>query len=118
MALMPVAEAYAAVLKDAAPLPEEPVGKGAKWEHVSPLKSDAISLTQRATFTLVNETADSVDLDLTIEQTAPSQEMHAPGLPAGAKVTIKSVDSHGTGHSQVFLNRLVPKSNMSMTRRR
>ena len=92
-----------------APLPEEPVGVGAKWSVETPINQNGLSITQIATYTLRKIDGDVADLDVELKQTAAAQDVEAPGMPKGA-VKLTSLSSSGTGTATVALNRLVPMS--------
>lgn len=94
-----------------APLPEEPVGRGARWEVTMPVETPAMKLTQIATYTLSEIQDDKVKFDVAIKQTAPPQDIAAPG----AKVSLESLDSSGTGTIEMQMTNLVPTSNVNLT---
>lgn len=103
------------------PLPEEPVGVGAKWESRQALKIAGQYSFQKAVAEVVSIDGANVTLKLSIEQTAPAQTITNPALPAGAEVQLDGSKGTGTGTSVIHLDTLVPTgettvtSNMSMT---
>jgi len=98
-----------------APLPEEPVGKGARWQVTMPMDTPAMKFTQIATYTLTEIDGDKVKCDVAITQSAPPQDVNAPGLPPGMKVSLKSLDTSGTGTIEMQMTDLVPTSNVKVT---
>ena len=98
-----------------APLPEEPVGEGARWQVTMPMEMPAMKLTQVATYTLSEIQGDKVKLDITIKQSAPPQELDTPGAAPGAKVSLESLKSSGKGTVELQMTNLVPTSNINMT---
>ena len=98
-----------------APLPEEPVGQGARWQVTMPVETPAMKLTQVATYTLSEIQGDKVKLDVTIKQSALPQEIHAPGAAPGVKMSLESLKSSGKGTIELQMTSLVPTSNMNMT---
>ena len=98
-----------------APLPEEPVGRGARWQVTMPVEMPAMKLTQIATYTLSEIQGDKVKFDITIRQSAPPQEIDAPGAAPGGKVLLESLNSSGTGTVELQMTNLVPTSNINMT---
>jgi hypothetical protein len=98
-----------------APLPEEPVGRGARWQVTMPVETPAVKLTQVATYTLLEIQGDRVKFDFTIKQSALPQEIHTPGAAPGVKVLLESLKSSGKGTVELQMTNLVPTSNMNMT---
>ncbi|MHC4631269.1 MAG: DUF6263 family protein [Planctomycetota bacterium] len=98
-----------------APLPEEPVGRGAHWQVTMPVETPTMTLTQIATYTLSEIQGDKVKLDITIKQSAPPQEIDTPGAAPGVKVSLESFNSSGTGTVELQMTNLVPTSNLNMT---
>ncbi len=94
-----------------APLPEEPVGRGARWQVTMPVETPAMKLTQIATYTLSEIQGDKVKFDITIKQSAPPQEIDTPG----AKVLLESLKTSGKGTVELQMTNLVPTSNINMT---
>ena len=99
-----------------APLPEEPVGKGASWRVTMPIVTPMVALTQVATYTLTDIQGEKVAFGVTIEQSAAPQQVRAPGAPPGTSVSLESLNSSGEGTVELALsNSLVPISTMNMT---
>jgi hypothetical protein len=97
-----------------APLPEEPVGRGARWQVTMPVETSAMKLTQIATYTLSEIQGDKVKFDITIKQSAPPQDINAPGAAPGGKVSLESLKSSGTGTVELQMTNLVPTSNTNI----
>ena len=97
-----------------APLPEEPVGRGARWQVTMPVETPAMKLTQVATYTLSEIQGDKVKLEVTIEQSALPQEINAPDAAPGAKVLLESLKTSGKGTIELQMTNLVPTSNINM----
>lgn len=95
-----------------APLPEEPVGKGAKWVVTQPIKNDMLKFNQQATYTLADLEGSLATLEIDIVQDAPPQNIDAPGM-GGATARLTSLDSTGKGTSKVDLKKLVPVAEVS-----
>jgi hypothetical protein len=98
-----------------APLPKEPVGRGARWQVTMPMETPAMKFTQVATYTLTEIQGDKVKLDVTIEQTAPPQEINTPGAAPDVKASLESLKSSGKGNVEIQMTNLVPSSNLNMT---
>ncbi len=96
-------------------LPEEPIGKGAKWVKTAHLTLGGISMDQISTFTLTDLTGDRLQLDSAVVQIAPPQEVKQPGLPEGAKVSLQSLDTKGSNRGQYELSALVGKASGKAT---
>ena len=95
-----------------APLPEEAVGKGAKWVVTQPIKNEMLKFTQTATYTLADLADGVATLEIGIAQDAPPQNIEAPGM-AGATARLIKLDSSGKGNSKVDLKQLVPEADVS-----
>jgi hypothetical protein len=81
-----------------APLPEEEVGVGAKWDVSMrlPLKGAFVDVTSSYTLTKVD--ANGATSDIVVSMTAPpSQNMALDALPPGSKATLLDVTGKGTG---------------------
>jgi hypothetical protein len=98
-----------------APLPEEPVGLGARWQVTVPLDTPMVKLTQIATYTLSEVQGDKVKLDVAIKQSAPPQEVETPGTAPGVTVSLESLDTSGTGTTELPMTNVVPTSNVNLT---
>jgi hypothetical protein len=98
-----------------APLPEEPVGRDARWQVTMPMETPALKFTQIATYTLSEIQGDKVKFDITIKQSAPPQEIDTPGAAPGVKVSLESFKSSGKGTVELQMTNLVPTSNLNMT---
>jgi hypothetical protein len=91
----------------ATPLPEEPVGAGAKWEVKTPIKSQGMTLTQSATFELVSIDGDRAAAKSSVTQTAANQKISNPMMP-GAKVDLSKMTGNGTGELSLDLGQILP----------
>lgn len=88
-----------------APLPEEAVGVGAKWDVTQGVESKGIVLLQTAHYELASRTGDKIGLKVTLSQSADAQEMEVQG----AKVELESMNTNGSGDIQLDLTKLVPE---------
>jgi hypothetical protein len=93
-----------------APLPEEPVGVGAKWEVQYNITQNGMSLTQIAQTELVSLEGNKAKLKLTLSQKADPQKVSAPGMPPGVEMQLTSLKSDGTGESNLDFGKLWPES--------
>jgi hypothetical protein len=91
----------------ASPLPEEPVGTGAKWEIKMPIKSQGISLSQTATYELVSIDDDRGSAKTSVTQTASNQKIQNPMMP-GTKVDLTRLTGKGTGEVTFDLAQILP----------
>jgi hypothetical protein len=89
------------------PLPEEPVGAGAKWEVKMPVKSQGITLSQTETFQLVSMEGEHGTAKTTISQTASRQKIDNPMVP-GSKVDLTKMTGNGTSEGTFDLERILP----------
>lgn len=97
------------------PLPEEPVGVGASWTVAMKVETQALTVSQEATYRLTGAEGDDLKIDVDITQTAPPQDMAPPGMPAGAKVHLDRLESTGKGKMAVNLGSLVPRVEMTLS---
>ena len=91
------------------PLPEEPVGPGARWEVTTPIKSQGITLLQTATYTLTSLEDEHLSLDTTFSQSAANQKVESPSAP-GVKVELVKMEGKGSGNRTSDLTRILPLS--------
>lgn len=91
-----------------APLPEEPVGLGARWSVASVITNNTMTLNQTAVFTLTELHDRRGLVTMQIAQHAPRQEVKAAGGPAGATSTLDSLTSDGTGSMRFDLVAVMP----------
>jgi hypothetical protein len=90
-----------------APLPEEPVGLGAKWSVKMPLKSQGITINQTTTYELVSLENERLATKITIVQTAAGQKIENPAMP-GLKLDLTQMTGAGTGDTTLNLGQLMP----------
>jgi len=69
------------------PLPEEPIGVGAKWEFKAPIQSHGIKVEQTASYELVSLEGESFKIKGTTTQRAANQKIDNPIMP-GMKVDL------------------------------
>jgi hypothetical protein len=89
-----------------APLPEEPVGVGAKWETTQKLEQNGLKLQQVATNELTHLDGNTITFDVAIKQTAAPQKI----VKDGVTVDLQSYSGSGTGRTTIDLTQLVPKA--------
>jgi hypothetical protein len=90
-----------------APLPEEPVGLGAKWETRSHV-SEPIAMDRVGASTLDEVSPEGFRLSLTVTGSAEPQDLHAPGMPEGVTARVKSMKLSGTGALRGRFDLLMP----------
>jgi hypothetical protein len=89
-----------------APLPDEPVGKGASWVVVTRLKTGA-DILQYTTYKLKSRSGSKIELETEVKQFAASNQITAPGAGSSGKIT--KFLSEGTGFSALDLKSLAPE---------
>lgn len=95
-----------------APLPEEPVGVGARWQYITQLTQNGIRIDQTATYDLVKMEGERISCKVTVDQSAPRQKVASP---VGVTVDLLSMKSDGGGATDLELTKLAPiKSNMKL----
>ncbi len=93
-----------------APLPDEAIGVGAKWQTKYRIKQNGMEVQQTADNELVSVKGNVAKVKTVLTQTADRQPMTPPGLPAGATVELIELRSTGSGESEVDLTKLMPSS--------
>jgi hypothetical protein len=95
----------------AAPLPAEPVGKGARWETTSKLVLNGMTMTQVATYELVELAGTTARLKVAMKQNAGRQKIQRGGV----SIDLISLASSGTGEVTLDLTDLIASpATMSM----
>lgn len=92
----------------ATPLPEQPVGPGARWTAETKLQQQAIDVNQKVTYTLKSIKDGVLNLELKIEHSAPAQDVAMPGAPPGTKVKLTSLSLEGSGTATINLHHVAP----------
>ena len=101
-----------ALLKDSfamlsVPLPEQPVGPGARCETRNTIKSQGVNVDQTTTFELASADGDQLALKSTIAQRAPNQKMEFPAMPS-LKFDLNNMTGKGSGETSLNLAQLMP----------
>lgn len=91
------------------PLPEEPVGVGAKWEVRSAVNAGGVQSFQKTSYEIVSITGKAVTLKTTTENTAPPQSVSNPAMQ-GVEMRLQKMNGSGTGNVTLHLDSLVPTS--------
>ncbi len=97
-----------------APLPEEPVGPGAKWESLSRVDTGNVAVAQRVLTELVARDGDRLSLATAISQEPVSWVIEVPEMP-GVEVAISRFESGGGGRVELDLGALVPLRSSTRT---
>lgn len=97
----------------AAPLPEEPVGVGARWTAVHEIQQNGMKMRQTGHYSLLEREGDRLQLEVTIEQELLDPNVSPPGM-LGGSARVGRFDSSGHGSLDLDLARITPAS-MSVT---
>ncbi len=103
-----------AVRDVAAPLPEEAVGAGARWQRVMQIDAKQTRIAQTETFTLVTLEGEKGTLDDELAQTAPRQPLRGPDM-RNTPAQMDSMLASGDSKLRFDLSRLVPQSRFDGT---
>jgi hypothetical protein len=98
----------------ASPMPEEPIGVGARWELTIPIETPAMRLTQISTHTLRSLAGDRGRVEIYLVQEAPRQPLRGPHMPPGSVTVLESFASKGDGTLDFDLTRIVPTSSLNV----
>lgn len=97
------------------PLPEEPVGVGARWTVTTQFETGGIFITNIYHYTLEQMENDVITMKVSLEQQAEPQNIKNPALPPGTTVKLTKLQSSGSGHVVMNLAQLLPQSEISST---
>jgi hypothetical protein len=89
----------------AAPLPLSPVGVGATWSHSATTDIGGLESTMVTTYEVTGFEGDRVLLGISSEVTDFGDELTAPGMPPGTKMSITDFESTTKGTNQLDLAR-------------
>ncbi len=92
------------------PLPAEAVGPGARWEVEQTVEMGGLSFTQVVQHSLREMTDGRTTIAVTLQQSAPRQEMKLPGVAPGTVATLESMRGGGSGEFELDLAAVVPRS--------
>jgi len=86
--------------------PDEPVGKGARWEVRRAVKSQGMTIDQVENCELASLEENIATIKASTKQSASNQKMSIPGQP-GLSMTLEKLSGSGTGTSTYDLTRLM-----------
>jgi hypothetical protein len=92
------------------PLPEEPVGVGAKWKTESTITAQGMTMDMVSNITLEELAESGFDLGVELTMSAEEQPLEHQNAPAGMKMTLKSMDGKAEGRLAYQDGRLMPLS--------
>ena len=90
------------------PLPEEPVGVGAKWEVIQDVTANGMELQQTVVYGLTSFIDEGFIMSSTTTQSADPQEIKNPALPPNMKMMLDSLSTTGGGTSTLHLDSVMP----------
>ena len=93
------------------PLPEEPVGVGAKWSVTQLIESNGMKMKQTSLHTLKEIKGKTFEIAIELTQSADAQEIKTPGAP-GTTTKLLSLESTGEGKMQFESSVLFPISSV------
>jgi hypothetical protein len=94
------------------PLPDEPIGKGAKWVETTNARQEAMNATITSTYTLKEIAPDALVVGVSIARKAPAQAYPDPRAPKGTTI---AVDGIANGTMKVRLDRVPAKGQLDAT---
>lgn len=97
------------------PMPEEPLGVGARFEVTNTVESQGMKLDQTSTFEVVAMDERSVTLQTTLRQEGKPQAVSMAGLPDGATINLISMESTGTGRMTIVDGSIMPVGSVDMS---
>lgn len=87
------------------PLPDEPIGVGARWTVVSISQANALEVLVTQTTTLESLEGDVAQVSFTITQDLVEGRGDLLGLPPGSSVVFTQFRSEGAGQARIDLNK-------------
>ena len=90
------------------PLPEEPVGVGARWAVARTTTQFGMRMVETSEYTLLSSADDRLELRVKTALTAGEQDVSFPQAPAELAMTLTSLHGRGLGEIRLDLTRLVP----------
>ena len=90
------------------PLPEEPVGVGARWTVVTVLRQGLGVVKQTARYHLVAARDGRLTVELTLRRVGEEQRVEVPGLPRGAALDLVALFREVTGAVELELTAPLP----------
>lgn len=90
------------------PLPEEPLGVGARWRATTEAELASIRFEQSFVYTIDSITGSQVELSVAVRQRAAPQEIDIPNAPRGTKVRLLSYRARGKGSNTIDLATPIP----------
>ncbi len=93
-------------------LPDEPIGKGARWEDTGTSRQEGVSVTTVSTYTLKDVTPDGLAIAVVTKRRAPPQPMADPRAPKGTTVAI---DGTSSAQVKIRLDRMPGKGSVDST---
>jgi hypothetical protein len=97
------------------PLPDQPVGRGARWQARRRTQIGAASANENAVYTLTGLTDSRLRLAVKLRLSAGEQTPAVPGLPPGATLKLTSLAGSGAGTVDVDLSALQPRTDLRWT---
>jgi hypothetical protein len=94
------------------PLPDEPVGRGARWQARRRAQVGPASADENAVYTLTDLTDDRLRLAVKLALTGGEQSPRVTGLPPGATLKLTSLTGTGSGTVELDLRALQPSTDL------
>lgn len=108
----------AAAEQAAVMFPEEPVGRGARWQYRTTVESSPLKPDQFGVFTLLWREGDRVWLGLEFEERSPPPlPPGSPDPPGDSSGRQSRLEGHGSGHMELTLGSPVVSGGMTVKRK-
>jgi Family of unknown function (DUF6263) len=91
-------------------LPDEPIGKGGRWQVVATMDQNGVKATQTAVFEVEDISDSVVKLKSTVTVAAPAQTINSGGM----SVQLKRMTGTGSGNITLDLTKLIGASDMTL----
>lgn len=96
-----------AIAQIAAPVPEEPIGVGGKWEVRMSMKQQSLVIKQVGTYEITSIDGDIIATNTTVTQSADPQPVVNPQMPT-LKMDLVRMNGGGSGQTTFDLNKGMP----------
>jgi hypothetical protein len=96
-----------AIAQIAAPVPDEPIGVGGKWEVRMSMQQQSLVIKQVGTYEITSIDGDVISTDTTVTQLADPQPVVNPQMPT-LKMELVRMNGSGSGTTTFDLNKGMP----------
>lgn len=97
------------------PLPEVPVGEGARWRARDTIEANGVRTEQVITYEIATIEGETVTYSATIEQSSPAQDLPDRTLPSGTTARLLAATARGQMTGTLLLGSVVSPAELVMS---